>query len=92
LVATAAFHVQTQTLVSLTAGLIVTVYAIGVTAAFRLLPRGKGRTAAIAAFVAVALLLAATAAYLAWAAVVSAAALLYYRLSRPYPPSVTLTE
>lgn len=83
LVATAAFHVQTRTLVSLTAGLIVVVYAIGVVAALRLLPRrSKGRAAAIIALAAVALILAATGVYLAWAVVVSAAALLYARLTR----------
>src|SRR5579884_698812 len=83
LIATAAFHVQTRTLVSLTAGLIVVVYAIGVVAALRLLPRrGKGRAAAVSALAAVALILAATGVYLVWAAVVSLAALLYARFTR----------
>ena len=87
LVATAVFHVGTRTLVSLTAGLIVVVYATGVAAAVRLLPRhSKGRIAAMVAFVAVAVLLAATGQYLAWAVVVSAAALLYVRLKRQRTP------
>ncbi|HEU5354537.1 MAG TPA: amino acid permease [Actinocrinis sp.] len=83
LVATAAFHVQTRTLVSLTAGLIVSVYAVGVLAALRLLPRrSKGRATALVALAAVALILAATGVYLVWAVVVSAAALIYARFTR----------
>ncbi len=87
LVATGVFHVGAQSLVSLTAGLIVSVYAIGVAAAVRLLPRRtKGRAAAVVALGAVAALLAATGVYLVWAAVVSAAALLYLRLKRQPAP------
>lgn len=87
LIATGVFHARTETLVSLTAGLIVTVYAVGVAAAVRLLPRrSKGRTAAMVALAAVVALLAATGVYLAWAAVVSTAALLYLRFKpRPIP-------
>jgi amino acid efflux transporter len=88
LIATGAFHVGTRTLVSLTAGLIVAVYAIGVAAAVRLLPRhSKGRAAAMIALVAVIALLATTGIYLIWAVVVSVAAMLYLRFRRqPAPP------
>jgi amino acid efflux transporter len=93
LIATGLFHLATQTLVSLTAGLIVAVYAIGVAAAVRLLPRrSKGRAAAMAALVAVVALLATTGIYLIWALAVSLAALLYLRLRskrRAAPPVPT---
>lgn len=83
LVATGVFHVGAKTLVSLTAGLIVAVYAIGVAAAVRLLPRRtRGRAAAMVALVAVVALLATTGVYLVWALVVSVAALLYLRFGR----------
>jgi amino acid efflux transporter len=90
-IATGAFHLRTQTLVSLTTGLFVVVYAIGVAAAVRLLPRGsKGRAAAMVALVAVVALLATTGVYLVWAVVVSLAALLYLYLQsrrRAAPPA-----
>lgn len=96
LVATFAFHVGAQSLVPLTAGLIVAVYAVGVAAAVRLLPRrSKGRAAAMIALVAVVALLAATGVYLVWAVVVAAAALLYLRFKpapRPEKPSAADAE
>ena len=87
LIATGAFHLGTRTLVSLTAGLIVSVYAIGVAAAVRLLPRRTaGRAAAMVALVAVVALLATTGIYLIWALAVSVAALLYLWFKRRATP------
>ncbi|MFD0651446.1 APC family permease [Streptomyces malaysiensis] len=69
-----------QPLVLLTTGSFVTVYAIGVAAAIRLLPRGsKGRAAALAAIVAVLALLVMSGRYLLWPLAVTGAALLYVR-------------
>ncbi|NGN63472.1 amino acid permease [Streptomyces sp. A7024] len=65
----------TKPLVLLTTGSFVMVYAIGVAAALRLLPRrSKGRAAAWAALVAVAALLAASGVYLLWPLAVTGAA------------------
>jgi amino acid efflux transporter len=82
LVVTAA-GIGPQPLVLLTTGLFVTVYAVGVAAAVRLLPRhSKARAAALVAQVAVIVLLLMTGPYLVWPLVVAAAALLYLRLAR----------
>ncbi|SCG76449.1 APC family permease [Micromonospora coxensis] len=69
-------------LVLLTTGSFVTVYAVGVAAALRLLPR-RSRTwyAAVATVGAVLFLLVMTGVYLVWPLVVTGAALLYLRLS-----------
>ena len=82
LVVTAA-GIGPQPLVLLTTGLFVTVYAVGVAAAVRLLPRhSKARAAALVAQVAVVVLLLMTGRYLVWPLLVAAAALLYLRLAR----------
>ncbi|WP_433005185.1 amino acid permease [Kribbella sp. CA-294648] len=71
-------------LVLLTTGLFVTVYAVGVAAAVKLLPRGtKARRAALVAQGAVVVLLLMAGPYLIWALLVTAAALLYRRLAGP---------
>ncbi|MDT0343059.1 APC family permease [Streptomyces sp. DSM 44938] len=70
-------------LVLLSTGCFVTVYAIGVAAAVRLLPRrSAGRRAAFGALVAVLALLALSGRYLLWPLALSGAALLYLRWSR----------
>lgn len=70
-------------LVLVTTGSFVTVYAIGVGAALRLLPRGsRGRLAAQVALVAVVTLLVMSGAYLVWPLAVTGAALAYLHLSR----------
>lgn len=70
--------VGTQPLVLLTTGSFVAVYAVGVGAAVRLLPRGsKGWVAAVCALVAVAALLATAGVYLLWPLAIAAAALTY---------------
>jgi len=70
-------------LVLLTTGLFVTVYAVGVAAAVRLLPRhSKAHFAAVVALGAVVVLLLAAGRYLLWPLAVSVAALLYLRLTR----------
>ncbi|MGH3460578.1 MAG: APC family permease [Kribbellaceae bacterium] len=82
LVVTAA-GIGPQPLVLLTTGLFVTVYAVGVAAAVRLLPRhSKARAAALVAQVAVIVLLLMTGPYLVWPLVVALAALVYLRLAR----------
>jgi amino acid efflux transporter len=74
--------VGAKPLVLLTTGAFVTVYAIGVAAALRLLPRGSaGRVAAIAAMAAVLTLLVMTGVYLIWALIIAGGALLYLRLN-----------
>ncbi|GAA2687231.1 amino acid permease [Streptomyces aculeolatus] len=74
----------TKPLVLLTTGSFTTVYAVGVAAAFRLLPRGSaGRKAAVPALVAVAALLVASGPYLLWPLSVTVAAWLYTRRRRP---------
>lgn len=80
LLAVVATGTGTEPLVLLTTGSFVAVYAIGVAAAIRLLPRGsKGRTAAVFALVAVLALLVMSGRYLLWPLVVTASALLYLR-------------
>ncbi|MEU1669656.1 amino acid permease [Streptomyces sparsogenes] len=76
-----AAHTDARPLVLLATGSFVTVYAIGVAAALRLLPRrGAIRGAALVALVAVAGLLLMSGRYLLWPLGVAAAALLYQRL------------
>lgn len=68
-------------LVLLATGSFVTVYAVGVAAALRLLPkRGKARAAALSALAAVVMMLLMSGPYLLWPLVVTGAALLYLRL------------
>jgi amino acid efflux transporter len=75
--------VEPRSLVLLTTGLFVTVYAVGVAAAVRLLPRrSKARLAALVAQGAVVVLLLMAGPYLVWPLVVTVAALLYLRLTR----------
>ncbi|ETK35444.1 APC family permease [Microbispora sp. ATCC PTA-5024] len=69
-------------LVLMTNGSFVAVYAVGVAAAIRLLPRGRARTAALLALAAVVLLVAASGVYLVWPLLVTVAALVYVRLAR----------
>ncbi len=72
-----------SSLVLLTTGLFVTVYAVGVAAAVKLLPRGsRARLAAMVAQGAVVILLLMAGPYLIWPIIVTAAALLYLRLTR----------
>ncbi|MFI0480304.1 APC family permease [Actinomadura sp. 9N215] len=78
-----------EPLVLLTTGSFVTVYAIGVASAIRLLPRRTlARASAFAALTAVAALLLMTGRYLIWPAAITAAALTYRHLKsrRPSPP------
>ncbi|MFI0412243.1 APC family permease [Actinomadura sp. 3N508] len=90
----AAIDVGPEPLVLLTTGSFVTVYAIGVAAAIRLLPRGTlARTSAFAALFAVAALLLMTGRYLIWPAALTAAALTYLHLkTRTTPPTPQPTE
>jgi amino acid efflux transporter len=74
--------VGAKPLVLLTTGSFVTVYAVGLAAALRLLPRGAGRIAAFAALISVLVLLAMTGVYLLWSLLVTGGALLYLRLNR----------
>lgn len=83
LLAVVALDVGSRPLVALTTGLFVTVYAVGVAAGIRLLPRGShARAAALVAFGAVVVLLVMSGAYLLWAALVAGGALLYLRVTR----------
>jgi amino acid efflux transporter len=83
LFAVVATRLGAQPLVLLTTGCFVAVYAMGVAAAIRLLPRGSAvRLAAMAALAAVVLLLVMSGFYLVWPLLVAAAALLYLRLNR----------
>ena len=67
-------------MVLLTTGSFMAVYAMGVAAALRLLPRGgKAHAAALVALVAVALLLVMFGVYLLWPLFVTGAAMLYLR-------------
>jgi amino acid efflux transporter len=91
--AVVAAGVGAKPLVLLTTGSFVTVYAVGVAAALRLLPRrSAGWAAAVAAMVAVLALLAMTGVYLIWAVAVTAGALGYLRLRRPRPISVVASS
>jgi amino acid efflux transporter len=79
----AAFGVGATPLVFLTTGLFVAVYAVGVAAAVRLLPRrSKARAAAMVSLAVVGVLLVLYGPYLAWPLVVSGAALLYLRINQ----------
>jgi amino acid efflux transporter len=70
-------------LVLLTTESFVTVYAFGVAAALRLLPRrGRARAAALTALAAVAVMLVMSGRYLLWPLAVTGAALLYLELGR----------
>jgi amino acid efflux transporter len=80
--AAAADGLDSGPLVKLTTGLFVAVYAVGVAAAVRLLPRrSAARAVAVAAFAAVLVLLAVCGAYLLSPLIVSLGALLYIRLA-----------
>jgi amino acid efflux transporter len=92
LLADMAAGVGPQPLVLLTTGLFVAVYAVGVAAAIRLLPRhSKARASAMVAFAVAIALLVMSGAYLLWPLLVTGGALLYLRLSgrvkrrRPQP-------
>ncbi|TCC24413.1 amino acid permease [Kribbella sindirgiensis] len=77
---------EPESLVLLTTGLFVTVYAVGVAAAVKLLPRrSRARLAALVAQGAVVVLLLTAGVYLLWPVLVSVAALLYLRLSHRRP-------
>ncbi|TCC24687.1 amino acid permease [Kribbella speibonae] len=77
---------EPESLVLLTTGLFVTVYAVGVAAAVKLLPRrSRARLAALVAQGAVVVLLLMAGVYLLWPALVSVAALLYLRLTHRRP-------
>ncbi|MGW5187619.1 APC family permease [Kribbella sp. NPDC004138] len=80
-------RLEPQSLVLLTTGLFVTVYAVGVAAAVKLLPRRSGaRFAALVAQGAVVVLLLMAGVYLIWPLVVTIGALLYLRLTRSARP------
>lgn len=75
--------VGTKPMVLMTTGQFVAVYAIGVAAAVRLLPKGsKARVAAFLALIGVAGLLVVSGAYMLWPALVAGGALLFLRLNR----------
>ncbi|RKN37794.1 APC family permease [Streptomyces hoynatensis] len=83
---TVAVGVGPAPLVLLTTGSFVAVYAIGVAAAIRLLPRrSAGRAAAFTALVAVVALLLMSGRYLLWPLALAGAALLYLRLRGASP-------
>ncbi|WP_214414091.1 APC family permease [Sphaerisporangium fuscum] len=83
LLAAAATGTGPRPLVLLTTGSFVAIYAIGVAAAVRLLPRGSAaRLAALASLAAVVLLLVMSGPYLLWPVLLAGAALLYLRLNR----------
>lgn len=87
LFATVLTRTGAEPLVLLTTGSFVAVYAIGVAAAIRLLPRrSKGRAASFAALAAVLVLLAMSGGYLLWPLAVSGAALLYVGWRRRRAP------
>jgi amino acid efflux transporter len=72
-----------EPLVLLTTGSFVTVYAFGVAAALKLLPRRSlGRASAVLALIAVITLLIMSGVYLLWPVVITGAALSYLRLNR----------
>lgn len=83
LVAAIALDLDLEPLVLLTTGAFVTVYAVGVAAALRLLPRSdKAWWAAAVSLMIVLFLLVMTGPYLAWAAVVCVGAVGYLTRSR----------
>ncbi len=70
-------------LVALTTGLFVAVYAVGVAAALRLLPRrSTARAVAMVAFAAVLVLLVMSGVYLVWPVLVTGGAMLYLRVKQ----------
>jgi amino acid efflux transporter len=78
--------IGTRLLVLFTTGLFVTVYAVGMAAAVRLLPAGSlVRAVAMVALAAVLALAMMTGVHLAWALVVALGALLYQRVNRSAP-------
>ncbi|MEQ4725851.1 amino acid permease [Nonomuraea sp. B19D2] len=78
-----AVGVGPEPLVLLTTGSFVAVYAFGVAAAIKLLPRrSMGRAAAMPALIAVVALLLMSGVYLLWPVAVTGAALLYLRFTR----------
>jgi amino acid efflux transporter len=86
-----AVHVGPRPLVLLTTGSFVTVYAVGVAAALKLLPRrSNARATAVAALAAVAVLLVMAGRYLLWPLVITAAALVYLRASGRRRPAAPL--
>jgi amino acid efflux transporter len=79
--------VGTAPLVLATTGSFVAVYAVGVAAAVRLLPRGTaGWWTAVIAFATVLVLMATTGPYLVWPIAVGALALLYLRRAKRLQP------
>lgn len=77
-----AVGVGTRPLVLLTTGLFTSVYAFGIAAAVRLLPRGsRAWAAAVFALLAILVLLVMSGPYLVWPVLVTAAALLYLRIN-----------
>jgi amino acid efflux transporter len=77
-------RLELKPLVLVTTGSFLAVYAVGIAAALRLLPKqGKAHWAAIGALGAVILLLIVSGLYLLWPVVVGAAAFAYLRLRRP---------
>jgi len=82
LLADIGFGVGTQPLVLMATSLFVTVYAAGVVAAIKLLPRGKSRASAIAALAFVALLLVMAGVYLVYPVLVAGGALVYHQVTR----------
>lgn len=88
-----ALDVGPEPLVLLTTGLFVVVYAVGVAAAVRLLPRrSAARGAAKVALAVVAVLLVMYGPYLVWPLLVTGAALLYLRIRRPSPENVPVYQ
>lgn len=78
--------IGTRPLVSLTTGLFVAVYLVGVAAAVKLLPRRSApRAAAVVSLAAVIVLLVMSGLYLVWPVLVAGGALLYLRMRRGAP-------
>lgn len=78
--------IGTRPLVSLTTGLFVAVYLVGVAAAVKLLPRRSApRAAAMVSLAAVIVLLVMSGLYLVWPVLVAGGALLYLRMRRGAP-------
>jgi amino acid efflux transporter len=80
-------------LVLLATGLFVAVYAVGVAAAIRLLPRrSPARAAAMAALAVVVVLLLLSGAYLVWPLLVTGGALAYLRINRRTPVAAVAAD
>jgi amino acid efflux transporter len=78
--------IGTRPLVSLTTGLFVAVYLVGVAAAVKLLPRrSASRATAVVSLAAVVVLLVMSGLYLVWPVLVAGGALLYLRVRRGAP-------